>query len=66
MQRCTRFSCGVHPGPDLPIGYISLSLGSQDPRGPPANCGNHSVNCRYMIISINNRQSFYVLIIHKI
>jgi len=24
-----------YPGPDLPIGYIGLSLGPQDPRGAP-------------------------------
>jgi len=29
------------PVPDLPIGYIGLSLGPQDPRGPPTNCGTH-------------------------
>jgi len=33
--------------PDLPIG---LSLGPQDPRGHPTNCGTHRVNGRYMII----------------
>jgi len=27
----------VSTEPDLPIGYIGLSLGLQDPRGPPAN-----------------------------
>jgi len=27
--------------PDLPIGYIGLSLGPPDPRGPPTNCGMH-------------------------
>ena len=26
------------PGSGLPIGYVGLSLGSQDPRGPPTNC----------------------------
>jgi len=36
-----------HPVPDLPIG---LSLGPQDPRGPPTNYGTHRVNGRYMII----------------
>jgi len=40
----------VEPGPDLPIGYIRLSLGPQDPWGTPTNCGMHKVNCRYMII----------------
>ena len=34
----------AYPGPDLPIGYAGLSLGTQDPRGPPANCGTHRVN----------------------
>jgi len=33
--------CRQRPGPDLPIGYIGLSLGRQDPRGPPINCGTH-------------------------
>jgi len=32
----------LQSGPDLPIGYIDLSLGPQDPRGPPINCGTHS------------------------
>jgi len=32
----------------LPIGYIGLSLGPQDPRGPPSKCGTHWVNGRYM------------------
>jgi len=36
--------------PDSPIGYIGLSLGPQDPSGPPTNCGTHRVNGRYMII----------------
>jgi len=41
---------------DLPIGYIGLSLGPQeprgpqDPRGPPKNCGTHRVNGQYIII----------------
>jgi len=30
----------------------------QDPRGPPANCGTHRVNWRYMISSRNIRQQF--------
>jgi len=34
-------------GPDLPIGYAGLSLGPQDPRGPPKNCCTHRLNCRY-------------------
>jgi len=40
----------MHAGPDLPISYIGLSLGPQDPRGPPTNCGTHRVSDRYMII----------------
>jgi len=43
-------ACTPGAGPDLPIDYIGLSLGPQDPKGPPTNCGTHSVNCRYMII----------------
>ena len=43
---------------DLPIGYIGLSLGPQDPRGPPTNCGTHRVNGRYMIVSIKLREKF--------
>jgi len=31
------------PVPDLPIGYIGLSLRPQDPRGPPTDCGTHRV-----------------------
>jgi len=47
-------------GPDLPIRHIGLSLGlgPQDPRGPPANCGTHRVNCRYVISSTIIRQNF--------
>jgi len=45
-------------GSDLPIGYIGLSLGPQDTRGPPANCGTHRVNWRYMISSTIIRQNF--------
>jgi len=37
---------GPYAGPDLPIGCVGLSLGPQDPRGPPANCGTHRVNWR--------------------
>jgi len=40
----------THAVPDLPIGYIGLSLGPQDPRWPPTNCGTHRVNGRCMII----------------
>jgi len=45
-------------GPDLPMGYVGLRLGPQDPRGPPANCGMHRVNCRYMIGTMNIPQNF--------
>jgi len=31
------------------MGYIGLSLGPQDPRWPPKNCGTHGVNGRYLI-----------------
>ena len=44
--------------PDLPRGYIALSLGPQDPRGPLAKCSTHRVNCRYMIRSTIIRQNF--------
>jgi len=47
---------GVQPGPDLHIGYIGLTLGTQDPRGPSTNCGTRRVNGRYMIIQIKLRQ----------
>ena len=43
-------------GPHLPL--PRHCLGPQDPRGPPANCGTHRVNSRYMIRSINIRQNF--------
>jgi len=36
------------PVPDLPVGYIGSSLGPQDRRGAPKNCGTHWVNGRYM------------------
>jgi len=49
---------GVRFAPELPIGYVGLSLGPQDPRGPPANCGTHIVDCRYMIRSTIIRQNF--------
>jgi len=29
--------CDLSAVPDLPIGYVGLSLGPQDPRGPPTN-----------------------------
>jgi len=34
-------------GPNLPIGYVGISLGPQDPRELPENCGTHKVNCLY-------------------
>jgi len=40
---------GLAAGPDLPIGYIGLSLGPQDPRWPPTNCGTHRVNGWYTV-----------------
>ena len=39
-------------------GHAGLSLGRQDPRGPPGDCGTHRFNCWYMIKSINIRQNF--------
>jgi len=48
----------MQSGPDLPTGYVGLSIGPQDPRGPPANCGTHRVNWRYMISWINIRHQF--------
>jgi len=35
------YASGLTSGPDLSISYVGLSLGSQDPRGPPANCGEY-------------------------
>jgi len=29
------------------MGFVGLSVGIQDPRGPLANCGTHRANCRY-------------------
>jgi len=43
MYRCFIYDV-MEPVLDLPIGYIGLSLGPQDPRGPPKNCGTHRVN----------------------
>jgi len=40
------------------LGYIGLSLGSQDRKGPPTNCGTYRVNARDMIIYIKLRQIF--------
>ena len=48
MNHCTRYSAR----PDLPIGYVGLSLGA------PTYCGPHRVNYRYMIGSINIPQQF--------
>jgi len=31
----TPLGTGLRAVPDLPIGYIGLNLGPQDPRGPP-------------------------------
>jgi len=36
----------LEAGPDLPMGYVGLSLGPQDPRSPPANCDTYLVSCR--------------------
>jgi len=38
------------------MGFIGLSLGPQDPRGRPANCVTHRVDCWYMISWINVRK----------
>jgi len=43
QENVIKFGVALHPGPNLPIGYIGFSLGPQDPRGPPANCGTHRV-----------------------
>jgi len=53
-----KFKYIQHAGLDLPIGCVGLSLGPQDPRGPPANCDAHGVNCRSIISSTNIRQKF--------
>ena len=58
MAKAVVFNLGVRPRLDLPIGYVRLSLGPQDPRGPTANCGTHRANCRHMISSINIHQNF--------
>jgi len=59
--------CYLLSRPDLPIGYVGLSLGPQDPRGPPTNCGTRRGDFRYMISSTNIRQNlFYVLIFLEI
>jgi len=42
----------VHSEPDLPIGYVGLSQGPQDPKSPPTNCGTHRFNWRYCIWSV--------------
>ena len=43
QENVIKFGVALHPGPNLPIGYIGFSLWPQDPRGPPANCGTHRV-----------------------
>jgi len=53
----------VNGGQGLPIGYVGLSLGLQDPRGIPANCGTHKVNCQYMMSSISTHQHFFLFFI---
>jgi len=55
-----------YPVPHLSIGYIGLSPGPQDPKGPPKNCGTLRVNGRYIIILIKLRQKFVLIIIHEI
>jgi len=37
---------------DLPVAYVGLRLGSQDRKGPPANCGTHRFNFRYCVWSV--------------
>jgi len=58
--KCVFLQCffGRWAEPDLPTGYIGLSLGPQDPKGPPGNLGTHRFNCRYMITPTNIRQNF--------
>ena len=51
----------MYSGLDLPIGYVGLSLGPQDARGPPANCGT-----RYMISSIDIRQNIMSSLLMKL
>jgi len=55
----------VRPGPDLPIGLVGLSQEPQDPRGPPANCGTHRVNClcteRYPLLNVNQAKELAVV-----
>jgi len=62
-EMCTKYAKmhWVNGGQGLPIGYVGLSLGLQDPRGIPANCGTHKVNCRYMMRSISNHQHFFFI-----
>ena len=41
---CARNALNSIECPNLPIGYVRLSLGPQDPRGPPTSwCGMHGV-----------------------
>jgi len=41
---------------DLSIGLVGLSLGPQDPRGPPANCGTYRVKNKKIkvLVTTNN------------
>jgi len=55
----------MRAGPDLPTGYIGLSLGPRDPRGLQQTVVHsfqqtvvHRVNCRYSISSTIIRQNF--------
>jgi len=52
MYRCFIYDV-MEPVLDLPIGYIGLSLGPQDPRGPPKNCGTHRVNAGIWSFRLN-------------
>ena len=52
-----RYTLPSASGPNFPIRYIGLSLGLQDPKGLPANCGTRGVNYRIMISSIIIRQN---------
>ena len=54
------------PGPDLPIGYVGLSLGPQDPRGPPTNFGTHSQWPVYEHSHLTSSKIYVLIINHKI
>jgi len=54
-----------YPDPDIPTGYIGLSLGPQDPWGPRGNYGTHKVNCQYDQFD-KYSSKLYVLIAHEI